>query len=699
MLRLVEVANYLTNQLNAIGEQHDPAYTFNIQAEVGANKNAADVQGILKSTKSELPPTTAGKNVVYNLLVELSIVAPTSNFNLKNIEEIVNSFVNSANGQEIEFSEGKGLITLSLGQAGQFKTEVGQGDIVPLSFNIGLNYTEKIATSKSKYWFLQTSTDTQGNPVYTEIPYLTENVLLTKEGRTNKINTKKYDETFMVGQQKRYMFTLIYDEENAICTMLQKDILDGRPNTKYKLKYYDGKTYTSTNPYITTVSLFETANTKSEKPNVAKFEVTFADVDDGESAIKYYIALVDNPFDEATENTRCFEDTVVSGVVTATAEENQHAWYNALVAEGADWDEIPAPNISSVYLTNQIYKNSRNYNLFNIVNKNYAIIRMVRTGIITHEDPITHQVTRETGVVEEKWLYYWTKNPTALAEGQVSFDLNLDSLQTYLFNPEIKFEGNLVERACLNRWVEVPGDPTSVMFDGKATSKLFERENIKQVAKRLATRTKLDINVDTTTNSYLNRFLKNGVIAWCYIYLSSGTYKNTLNADIELQNLRLYDGKITKNAASGFGLETGVTCLCYPICDKDYAVAVKYTNSQSGNNAIQPIRMDALQSFLTKNEGWAKVYSVKLSVKPPFPQSQYTIGENADYYIDSYMPDLAREDVLVLPTNVSFNPNTGGIIAYDSLDTTRNLAGVLNYVTFSTGANTVFLMYVIKDTK
>lgn len=680
MLRLVEVATYLTNQLNAIGETHTPAYTFNIQAEVGANKNAADVKGIIKSAKAKLPPVLNGRNAVYNLLMELQITAPTTNFNLKNIEEILNSFVNQVNGQEIAFSQGKGLVTMTLGQAGSFKTEVGQGGMVPLSYDIDINYTENVATSRSKHWLLQIGKDTLNQPIYEEIPYLSESVLISKEGRTNKINNKKYSETFMLGQQKRYRFTFLYDENSLLCQMIQKDILDGDANKTYKLKYYDGITYTAESPYITTVSLFETGDTKSDKPNTAQFDITFADADDGNAEIKYYMALIDNPFDEATENTKCFENTVVNGEVTITALENQHTWYQAQInlnksdlrLGNADWEEIPAPNISALYLTNQIYKNSKNYTLFKVINKNYAIIKM--------------QYIKNSVLIDEKWLYYWTKNPQVQVNGQVAFDLKMDTLQTYLFDNRLGIEGNIVERASLNRWID-NGDGT-ISFDGNVNSKLFERENLKQIAKRLVNRKKLDVKIDTTTNSYLNKWFNEHVYAWVYIYLSAQKYNGSSQRPVaaesrqaKVKTIAIDYVKSLTNSATHIDGATAV--LCYPITDgADMSVYYK-KNANTWTSAN--ILADAFKSFAELNNGYTDVYSVKLSIKPPFPVRQYT---------ETFEPDInANADYYIVGTNLRF-------IANDIL-TDDMLYGKFHYSNFglTTGADETygFLINVDKD--
>ena len=620
MLKLVEVANYLTKEFNTIGALHDPTYTFNIQAEVGANKNAADVQGIVKTAKTKIAPVLNARNVTYNLLVELSIVAPTTNFNLKNIEEIVNSFATSVNGQEVVFESGKGLVTMTLGQAGTFKQESGQGNIVPLSFDLQIVYTEGVATSRSKHWLLDDE----------EIPYLTESVIIQKEGRTNKINSKKYSETFMLGQQKRYRFTFLYDENSTLCQNLQKDILDGDANKQYTLKYYDGITYTAEEPYSTTVSLFETGDTKSQKPDVAQFDITFADADKGQGLIRYYMALVDNPFDEATENTKCFEDTYNNyGEITNTALENQRTYYqglintnkNDLMQGGADWCEILAPNISALYLTNQIYRNTKGYNLFKLLNKNYAIIKMEKYIVTTNQQGVTSQ-----SLQEQRWMYYWIKNPQVQMNGQVSFDLRMDSLQTYLFDANIKFEGNMIEKASLNRWVD-NGDGT-VSFDGTPTSKLFEREELKQVAKRLVSRA--PFGYDNVSNDFTT-FLTMNVVAWVYVNLkrtgsgSGGSVDPDPNKDL----YPLYDGVASSYVYKAMPYPNAIQlddktkipynahcCLVFPI--------LKDGSSIQDVNQLNPLKIASSLDWLNKKFGGSEasaspyIQNVKLSFKPPF---------------------------------------------------------------------------------
>lgn len=601
MLKLVEVAQYLTNKFNEIGALHTPAYTFNVQAEVGANKNGTDVQGIVKTDKPKLPPVMAGRNATYNLIVELSVVAPTSNFNLKNIEEIVNSFASEVNGQEIAFEHGKGLVTLTLGSVAEFKVEVGQGGIVPLSFNMVINYTENVATSKSKHWLLDG----------VEIPYLKEGVYITKEGRTNKINGKKYSETFALGQQKRYRFVLPYDETSVICQTLQKDILDGDGNKTYVLTYYDNVYYTENEPYQTTVMLFENADSESSKPEIAQFTITFADADDGNHTTKYYLALMDNPFDEATENTKCFEDTIENNEVVKTAYENQIDYYDDLIDEhGVPENEIPACNLSSIYLTNQTYVNTQGTDLFKIVNKNYARIRVE---------------TIENGQPKEYYYYYWTKNVQIGMDGQVTFDLKLDSLQTFLFQDGIKFEGNLIERACLNRWKAVPGDNTSVVFDGDVTSKLFERENLKEVAKRLVARQKLKLSRDVDDGATIYNWNYNNIIAWAYVYATKGSY----NIDGDTYDAG-YIGYSIGNEDNA-QLKYATTAFCFPIRKGD-DVFIHFTNENETKNFY--VTPAAWNTFINANGGYSsKFYTMKLSTRPPFDMT-FSGGNFADVSVD-----------------------------------------------------------------
>ena len=113
---------------------------------------------------------------------------------------------------------------------GDYKVDAGYGGNVPVRFDINVRYTTHSITASNKHWFL--------NDI--EIPYLSESVLIDKDGITRKINGESYSKTQLTGQVKSYRFIFPYDTRSELCAMLQQDILNGDFEKTYELKYYDG---------------------------------------------------------------------------------------------------------------------------------------------------------------------------------------------------------------------------------------------------------------------------------------------------------------------------------------------------------------------------------------------------------------------------------------------------------------------------
>lgn len=555
MLQLVEVAEFLTKQLNLIGEQQKPAYKFTIYAEVGANKDNGTIQGVLKSNAPTLLPVANVKNAKYSLYVEMSVPAPTTNYNLKNIENIIGLTVNEINGKEFEFGNGKGLITLTLTSTGSFKTEFAQGNIVPLKLNVDVNYTENVITSASKVWLLDDM----------RIPYTMESVIIEKNGKTSPIAGENYQKTFMTTQMKFYHFVFPYEIENTLCSMLQKDILQGSANKTYTLKYYDGVSFKEDDPFTTTVSIFRNADTRANASDTAIFDLTFADVDNGKSQTKYYLALIDNDFDDQAENTRYFEATE-----TKTALQVQRDYYQYKINNGgAKFEEIKAPNLDDLVITNQVYRNENKYDLFDLVNKNYAIIKVVRPN------------------GNEKWYYYWCHNRIG-SENQIYCDLKLDSIQTEYFNPNLKFNGTLIQNAHIDRWID-NGDGT-YSFNMKSDSKLFEREELKNVAMRLKERSKMTYNYTRPENNELIDWLNENVEAWVYIVLKQKESWNYNYYDLDTKGVvqktsRLQNTYIENN---------GVVKLHYPYTTIVYPI---YNTRESDKVILPQIKFSLIGDF------------------------------------------------------------------------------------------------------
>jgi hypothetical protein len=587
MLSLVELASYLTRELNAIGSAE--GYEFNIYAEIGENKPKV-INGVLRTDYPQTTPVANVTNVKYDTRVEFAVPYGVANFNLKNIESIVNRFIKNANAKEVEFSDGKGLITATLTTVRDFKTEAQTGTMLPLEFIVRVNYTENVVTGGAKHWFLNGY----------EIPFLNESIIVEKNGISNPINGENYKKTLLTDQIKLYRFRFPYETSSELCSMLQKDLLEGSANKKYDLSFYDGISFTENNAFTTKVSVFRTGDTGSQMPETSMFDITFTDVDDESlEGTVYEMALVDFPFDEQSENTPYFAN-----------EAEQIQYFDGLILEGADYVKIEAPNLNSIDLTNQIYRNTNNYDLFDLVNKNYAIIRV-------HKGENYY------------YFYYWVRSSNIGAENQVSYDMHIDSIQTYYIRDEIDIQGSFIQKAHLDRWT-YNSDGTTVTFNGKADSKLFEREEIKEVAKRLVSRSKLEMYSNYGTNNKVCDWLNNYVYAWVYVVIDANQeYKIKNNDKFKINPTTFYRSDYS---ADNYSYSTA--CVCFPLY-KYIQASIRFKGNFNGGWDI-----NSLTQFVNNNGGYSYVKSVKISIKPPFDLN----GDHLEYKIET-------EDVLGVPIN------------------------------------------------
>lgn len=581
MLNLNELAQWLTEVFNKQGKNVDPIYTFNIYAEVGEDKNNVDVQGILKVDIPKNIPIGGIINTRYFGDIDFTVSAPRSNYNLANVEKIIGKVAKEINGKEQTFKSGKGFITMSVAGTGAFKTEYSQGNIVPLKVKLDINYTENVVTSGGKHWYIS-----EIGGEYIEIPFYTERVTVEKDGKVSPINDRKYKQAFMLAQQRSYMFTIPYD--TAVGAMITKDILEGDANKNYKLKYIDGVAFTEKVPFETQVVLYRNGDNGETKPDTAMLNLIFTDADDGNNDTKYSLALIDNEFDGTSENTRWFD-----------SEAEQQNWYQTRINRGADFDSIEAPNLNNLVLTNQVYKNTRNYDIFDLVNKNYAIIKVIKGE-------------------NTQYFYYRVTNADIGANGQVIYTLQLDGVQTWLFRDNLIIDDSFISKAHINRWVK-NSDGKTVSFNGRAYSALFEREDARNLPKRLTQRKKLKIlafekEANPAINN-INDWLNKYIFCWVYVLVGTTTMKI-----VNMNNGELIDHKF-ESTYTYYGSRTevkyGFKLLCYPIY-KQPGTGGEYIKIKDFTKDKEIFISSYGFNDFVKQNGYNDIYSVKLSVKPPF---------------------------------------------------------------------------------
>lgn len=591
MLDTQELANYLNSKLDT----YNSKYKFNLVAEVGKTVQGK-INGIVK-TKIANPSNIADYvEVKYEYGVEIVSPSAMANNTVVEILNIIGSMIDDYNDKEVAFGNGKATLTFDLGKTERYQTVSNSGNNVPIYFTVRALYTEASLTSTNKKWYLNDM----------EIPYLTEDVLLSKEGNTRKISNKYYTKTLMTGQTKQYRFTFPY-KADTLCDTLQEDILNGDFKKQYTLKYVDGRKFTTESPYITTVSIYANGNTNSKRAEVSMFDITFVDVDNGQDRTKYYFALIDNPFDNQTEDTRWF-----------SSQAEQQEYYEDKIEDGADYDLIKAPNLNSLDLTSQVYENTRKYEMLDLVNKNYAIIK-VEKGVIADED------------YSVNYFYYFVQSCQIGANGQMLYDLKLDSIQTYMFNPDIEFSDCFIEKSHLNRWVD-NGDGT-VSFDGRVDSKLFEREEIQNVAKRLTKRTKINFHPNTELGNWLNE----NVLGWLYVYCDpTHQFKFYSGNPLGTEETGTIP-QIVNTSYDGTSIPSNISVLAFPICRNNHVISlVQEQGTQLFKWSIgytSTFMPNPLNAFTDENNDYEFIYAIKISPYAPI------ISYDINYSISTVQPD------------------------------------------------------------
>ena len=603
MLRVESVTSLIEKGLNEVSQEKGINFRFKLFAEFGKSVGHGEVEGVVRSLKGTPTNIKDYEDIDFPFTCTLIVSSQISNYSIINVRTILEKFIQDNNGKEMEIDDGVGIFTFSMPSVGDYKIDAGYGGNVPVRFDINVRYTTNSVTASNKHWFLNNI----------EIPYLSESVLIDKDGITRKINGESYSKTQLTGQVKSYRFVFPYDTRSELCTMLQQDILNGDFEKTYELKYYDGKAFTEEQPFVSTVSIYKNADTSAQPTKTSMFNITFTDVDNGAGSVKYYLALCDTIFDNNSENTRFFEATN-----TKTAQQVQIEYWESKIS--CDYEQIKAPNLNSIDITSQVYKNTNNYELFDLTNKNYAIIKVEQNGT-----PI-------------RYYYYFITNAQIGAQNQVLFDLKLDTIQTYIFNEDLEFSDCFISKAHLNRWID-NGDGT-VSFDGTVNSKLFEREDVQNVAKRLTKRTKVNFieNSADSTNTFQN-WCNENIAGWLYIYAdASHSYKiyHIINGN---ESEELFDENVILGDNNKF--ETELALLCMPIMKTDNNIIVQYHEDDGGIRRLSMTvnfaypdesEINPKDMFMNNNGGANYIYAIKYSKISPFALTNSSI----DCYVGAY---------------------------------------------------------------
>ena len=220
--------------------------------------------------------------------------------------------------------------------------------------------------------------------------------------------------------------------------------------------------------------------------------------------MKYTAKLTHYAFDNTYTNARLF-----------ASKAERDAYFVNLV--GYTQNTLVNFNARDILATDIIVKVEPNAPLFNLLNYNYCIISGYTDNQIEKIDGIDRV---KDGEQPTEVFYFFIKKSVQESGGQIRLYLENDIIQNYWY--DIDFAECMINRAHLNRLEASTGN--LVKFRGNADSDLFERENIKDVAKRLVSRQRLKMKVDQNATSNLNDWLYDNIFAWCYIFISQGEY-------------------------------------------------------------------------------------------------------------------------------------------------------------------------------
>lgn len=608
MLSTNEIAIYLQSGLDKIGSESPELFGFSILAECGRGYEGGKVNGVVKTVSTEFMPCRADyTEAKYEYAVELFVSGP-EDFYFLSVNEIINKFIKRNQAQNVTFKNGNGVVTFTKGTPKEYKTEYGLGEGVPLTFTVHVAYTENGVSSGDKHWLLDG----------VEIPFLSESVSVEREGVSRKIYTEAYSKILLTGQTKFYMFRIPYESETF--KSLQTEILQAHTvnQTVHTLVYYDGAAFTKETPFTAKVSIYKSASSTSAKPDASVYDVTFTDVWNAENQpLKYELALIDFPFDMQGDDTRYFNSVA-----------EQSEYFEEKVAQSsAPFVEIPAPNLDGVVITKQIYSAPAPSALsqFDYASKNYAVIKV-------------------TSAEKTYYFYYFIENSAIGADGQVLVDLKMDTVQTYFFREDISFSDCLIERAHLNRFVPVEGDPDRVKFVTDPASKIYNSEEGLNFPKRLVDRQKLKLRF--TGNDEVDEWLNENVAYWVYVFIDpSHEYKLFQFTSSDSSTSKAVDMSDEGNITYPIRMKGAANCICYPIYK---GKRIKCAVSDSGN-LVQEIFISsgAIKYFEENNNDKSFYYSIKISMIPPFD-----IVSDNDYSFNS-------DNNLVLNYSLSYIENAG----------------------------------------
>lgn len=227
---------------------------------------------------------------------------------------------------------------------------------------------------------------------------------------------------------------------------------------------------------------------------------------------------------------------------------------------------------------------------------------------------------------------YWFVNKSRQDNGyRIALDLKIDWFNTYWY--DINDMQGVISRTHLDRFKPYNNE---FVYNFGVDSPLFERETIRDLAKRTTKKFKLQSHYDTSSiNSEFDKWLNDNVECWKYYYISADKlYKLYLSSNgvIESQESE-YNLPAMGIVKKSYQTSSNIVVLAEPVYKTTKTIFFK-NNATETKFAWSGVfgSKTGIENFLRNNNNFANVYSIKYSIVAPFEVGEYS---NDFYEIDT----------------------------------------------------------------
>lgn len=260
-------------------------------------------------------------------------------------------------------------------------------------------------------------------------------------------------------------------------------------------------------------------------------------------------------------------------------------------------------------VTRVTYKDNSSRSIEELLRCNYCVVQKFNVD--------------HTKEIERRYFFAYPRNQDSM--GQIIVDLSLDDLQTNYFKYKDRIAPCQINKAHLDRWVE--DNSTIVSFNGDIDSKLFEREQIVDVAKRLTRRTKLNFKV--SDSEIIQSWYNSNILGWVYIYCDIRSYKVATEGSADISRLAQAPQNVDNTKSIPL---IPLAVFAYPVfkSDVNQSKYILFKGHRIGSDIDVKVGYPGFRGFRLYNNGSSYIKAMKFSVLPPmeFNSTYATIEGN-----------------------------------------------------------------------